>query len=86
MIFYAPLHCRIEEGAEEVEVEDWDTGETVLLRLDGGLSAAANAAQLYKKARKQRRAADKIVPLLAAADAQVRSAIDVTRITVSPLC
>ena len=62
---------RIPEKASEVECEDWDTGGSLIVPLDGAISAAANAAQLYKKARKQRRAADSIRPLLAAAEAQV---------------
>lgn len=44
----------------------------MIVPLDHMMSAAANAAQLYKKARKQRRAADNIKPLLAAAEDQVR--------------
>ena len=65
--------CRIEPGAAEVTVEDWDTGEALVVSLDGKLSAAANAELLYKKARKQRRAADSVAPLLAAAEQQVGS-------------
>lgn len=63
--------ARIPEGATEVECEDWDTGGRLIVPLDSAISAAANAAQLYKKARKQRRAADSIRPLLAAAEGQV---------------
>ena len=62
---------RIPEGTFQIECEDWDTGEPVLVSLDGSVTAAVNAAQLYKKARKQRRAADSIRPLLASAEVQV---------------
>lgn len=65
------LCCRIEAGSTEVELEDWDTGLMVTLPLDRFITVAANADQIYKKARKQRRAAENIIPLLATAEHQV---------------
>lgn len=65
------LCCRIEAGSTEVDLEDWDTGLMVTLPLDRFITVAANADQIYKKARKQRRAAENIIPLLATAEHQV---------------
>ncbi|EFN54443.1 hypothetical protein CHLNCDRAFT_31860 [Chlorella variabilis] len=58
---------RIQPGAASVEVEDWDTGELVAIKLDPEKTAVAFAEGLYKQARKQRRAVEQVAPLLAAA-------------------
>ncbi|PSC69693.1 Fibronectin-binding A domain [Micractinium conductrix] len=62
---------RIEPGAAAVDVEDWDTGEVVRLPLDTRKTAVEAAEELYKQARKQRRAANQVAPLLAAARAEL---------------
>ena len=63
---------RVDTGATSVEVEDWDTGEAMVIALDPTKSCIEQAEALYKKARKQGHAADKLLPLLEAAQEQVR--------------
>ncbi|KAF5841833.1 fibronectin-binding protein A N-terminus-domain-containing protein [Dunaliella salina] len=58
---------RIPPGAKEVECEDWDTGEVVKLPLDPTKSAVEISRDIYKRARKLRRASDAVSPLLEAA-------------------
>ncbi|KAL4435060.1 hypothetical protein ABPG77_003885 [Micractinium sp. CCAP 211/92] len=62
---------RIEPKAASVEVEDWDSGELVTIQLDPEKSAVEFAEGLYKQARKQRRAAEQVAPLLAGARAEL---------------
>lgn len=40
---------RIQPGAASVEVEDWDTGELVAIKLDPEKTAVAFAEGLYKQ-------------------------------------
>jgi len=58
---------RIPPGASEVECEDWDTGEVVKLALDSTKTAVEISKDMYKRARKLRRASDAVSPLLDAA-------------------
>ena len=46
---------RLREKAETVEIEDWDTGETVLLSLDGRMTPSENAQRFFKLFDKSRR-------------------------------
>lgn len=59
--------CRIPANASNFVVEDWDTGEEVRLTLDATKTPVEHAEGLYKRARKLRRAADAVQPLLEAA-------------------
>lgn len=61
----------------QVEVEDWDTGASVLLKLDTTKSTVEQTAALYKKARKMRRAVDAVAPLMEAAEGEVAYLEDV---------
>ena len=62
---------RVQGGATAVDVEDWESGKVVTLTLDPTKSGIEQAEALYKKARKQGHAAEKLVPLLEAAQEQV---------------
>src|SRR4051812_1834967 len=66
------MHRRCEHRAASMELEDWDTGETVRLALDPAKNAVQNAEALYKRAGKQRRAVAAVAPLLDAAQAEVK--------------
>eukprot|EP00775_Hariotina_reticulata_P013451 gene13451-13577_t len=57
---------RIPAGAEQLQAEDWDSGEPVMLQLDPTKTPMAQAEGLYKRARKLRRAVDAIQPLMEA--------------------
>lgn len=125
----ATLHCqrRCEPRADSVQLEDWDTGETVRLDLDPAKTAVSymcilvlpgvarhnsdvlwtcpqisleiqgvrdlkfscraccaqhpqvqNAERLYQRAGKQRRAVERVRPLLEAAEAEVGSTYSAT--------
>lgn len=63
--------CRLEPNAAELEAEDWDTGERVVLALDPHSTPMEQAEQLYKRARKLRRAVDAVQPLLLSAQQEV---------------
>lgn len=63
--------CRHGALPSQVEVEDWDTGEAVLLTLDPTKTPVERSALLYKKARKMRRAADAVQPLMEAVEADL---------------
>jgi predicted ribosome quality control (RQC) complex YloA/Tae2 family protein len=62
---------QIAPGAAALETEDWDTGERVTLQLDPLKGAVEQAEALYKRARKLKRAAGAVAPLLEAAEAEV---------------
>ena len=47
-----------------VQVEDWETGETVTIPLDPAVPAAEAANALYKAARKQDRTGDAVEPII----------------------
>lgn len=65
-LLMAQLH-RVERGAKEVELDDFEGG-VVALQLDPRRSAAENAEAMYDRARKRERAADRL-------PARVREAI-----------
>jgi len=67
-----PIMRRVDAGATSVEVEDWDSGKEIKIALDPTKSCVEQAEALYKKARKQGHAADKLLPLLEAAQEQVQ--------------
>ena len=54
-----------------MDLEDWDSGEVITVALDPDKSCVEQAEALYKKARKQERAAAQLSPLLDAAQEQV---------------
>lgn len=61
LIFIAHMRCRCTPGAASIEVEDWDSpGSLVTLQLDPLKSAVECAEELYRQARKQRRAVDQV--------------------------
>ncbi|KAI8108413.1 hypothetical protein M9434_006439 [Picochlorum sp. BPE23] len=57
------LH-KIKPGAAEVEVDNWETGNKEVIKLDPTISGVENAEALYKKASKLRRGSSKILPLI----------------------
>lgn len=57
------LH-QIKAGATEVEVDNWETGNKEVIKLDPKMSGVENAEALYKKASKLRRGSSKILPLI----------------------
>lgn len=61
----------IKPGSESVKVEDWETGKWITIPLDATKTAIECAEELYKKARKQRRAVNQVAPLQAEARAQL---------------
>ena len=63
---------RVQQGATAVDLEDWDTGEVVTMALVPNKTCVEQAEALYRKARKQERAAEQLLPLLDAAREQVR--------------
>lgn len=63
-IIMANCHT-IPDGIDTVELENWDTGKLETIPLDPKLDAIKNAEKYYKKARKERRGAEKIEPLIA---------------------
>ncbi len=56
-----------------MDLEDWDSGEVITLALDPDKTCIEQAEALYRKARKQERAAAQLSPLLDAAQEQVRT-------------
>mmetsp|Transcript_13410 Transcript_13410/g.40547 ORF Transcript_13410/g.40547 Transcript_13410/m.40547 type:complete len:763 (-) Transcript_13410:349-2637(-) len=68
-LLMANLH-QVGSRADSVEVEDWDTGELRMIPLDPTKTGVQNAEALYKRAGKQRRAIEKVQPLLEAALAE----------------
>lgn len=65
-LLMANLH-RCPPRASSVELEDWDSGNAVMVALDPRKTGVQNAEALYKRAGKQKRAVNKVVPLLEAA-------------------
>ncbi|KAK9823179.1 hypothetical protein WJX72_000857 [[Myrmecia] bisecta] len=61
---------RCKRGSSSLEVEDWDTGEQLTIQLDPLKPAKDVAEGYYKQARKQRRTAASVTPLLEQAEAQ----------------
>lgn len=57
------LHL-LQAGASTMEVDNWETGEKETIKLDPNKSGIENAENFYKKARKARRGAEKILPLI----------------------
>jgi predicted ribosome quality control (RQC) complex YloA/Tae2 family protein len=53
----------IKKGMTEAEIPDWEGG-TVRIELDPALGPSENAERLYDKARRERRAAERVPPLL----------------------
>lgn len=49
-----------------VQVEDWETGETIVIKLDPRKPPAQAVEDLYKAARKQDRTGDAIMPIMQA--------------------
>ena len=66
----AYLHA-YEDGAAELEVFDFETGEAKKAAIDPVKGANATAEALYKRARKQRRTADAVAPLLERAEREL---------------
>ena len=62
---------RCEPRMKEIEVEDWDTGSMVKIKLDPNKSAVELSKNLYKKASKQRRTQAVVTPLLEKAEQEV---------------
>lgn len=60
-----------EEGASELEVEDWESGERKMLKLEKGKTALETAETLYKKAKKSKRASVKIIPIMETCDKDI---------------
>ena len=56
-----------------MDLEDWDSGEVITMVLDPEKGCVEQAEALYRKARKQERAAAQLLPLLDAAQEQVRT-------------
>lgn len=69
-LIMANLHA-IKAGSSNITVEDWDTGEPITIALDSTKTPIACAEELYKKARKQRRAVDQVAPLIEEAQQQL---------------
>ena len=65
----AYLHGYV-EGSSVIEVYDFETGEARSVAIDPLVGAKATAEKLYKKARKRKRAASAVEPLLSAATAE----------------
>lgn len=65
-LLMANLH-RCDPRASSVRLEDWDDGSMIEVGLNPTKTAVQNAEALYKRAGKQRRAIDKVVPLHEAA-------------------
>lgn len=64
---------RWKKGMTEIDMDDWDDPEgntKVTVGIEQGGNAIETAEGFYKKARKQRRAADQVAPLLQAARSQ----------------
>jgi predicted ribosome quality control (RQC) complex YloA/Tae2 family protein len=64
---------RWRKGMTEIDMDDWDDPEgntRVTVGIEQGKNAIETAEGFYKKARKQRRAADQVAPLLEAARSQ----------------
>ncbi len=74
---------RVAAGATSIEVEDWDSGEAIKIALDPTKSCVEQAEALYKRARKQGHAADKLLPLLEAAQEQVQGCSSAPRVRLS---
>ncbi|GMH36414.1 hypothetical protein BSKO_04282 [Bryopsis sp. KO-2023] len=53
-----------ERGATEMEVEDWETGASIKIKLDPLKTAVEVAQGLYKKGKKQKRGVNAVAPLL----------------------
>jgi predicted ribosome quality control (RQC) complex YloA/Tae2 family protein len=62
---------RVSAGAEEVELEDFETGERVRVPLDPTLSARENLEALFKRYRKRVRSAEPVAAQIAEVEAQL---------------
>ncbi|MBX2798793.1 MAG: NFACT family protein [Myxococcales bacterium] len=56
----ANLH-RVERGAERIVLEDWETGQPVHVELDPGRPASDTLEQLYRRASRMERVADRVL-------------------------
>lgn len=63
---------RYDKADRELVVEDWETGEPVRFTFEVGETPVSKAEKLYKKAKKAKRGASHVAPLLE--DAQARAA------------
>ena len=62
-----------------VQVDDWATGETVVIKLDPMKAPAETAKDLYKVARKQDRTGNAIMPIMQARAASEPSCTSLLR-------
>lgn len=58
--------CETRASIWLVQVEDWETGETMVIKLDPRKQPAQAVEDLYKAARKQDRTGDAIMPIMQA--------------------
>ena len=58
--------CETRASMWLVQVEDWETGETIVIELDPRKQPAQAVEDLYKAARKQDRTGDAIMPIMQA--------------------
>ena len=69
-MLYSNSFCRYKEGADGLEVDDWDTGETRSISLDPSKSPNEQAQAYFKKAAKMRRTSGHVLPLIAQAEVE----------------
>ena len=55
---------RYERGSDSLTVDDWESGEELVIALDPSTPALEQAEALFKKARKLRRTSENVEPLL----------------------